>query len=186
MMTLLIISVLLVMSFVGVAIWMERELPESVSALVYLLPEKGGIRWLWTLWMWAVALTIAPSLMEALDGSNWQFIGFMTIASLIFTGAWPLFQTETRGGHYFLAMASGILSQLCVLLIDADWLFAWALFVFLMGSVYIQPEGRLGKAMKGKGVFLAEAVCFISLVGALLVRALDAGSCATYIIFDGQ
>ena len=55
MTTLLIISILLVTLYVGAAIWKERELPESISAMVYLLPE-GGAQWLWSLWMVVTAI----------------------------------------------------------------------------------------------------------------------------------
>ena len=38
-----LISVLLVVSVVGTAIWKEKALPDSISALVYALPSK----WQW-------------------------------------------------------------------------------------------------------------------------------------------
>ena len=50
----LLISISLVVLYVGTTIWIKKELPDSISAMVYDLPE-GGWRWLWTVWL-AVAV----------------------------------------------------------------------------------------------------------------------------------
>lgn len=163
-MIMLIISAVLAVLYVGAAIWHGRKLPDSVSAMVYLLPRAG--QWLWTLWLWAVAFLILPSLMEAMPES-WTCVGFLTIAGLLFSGAMPLVKNEANTLHYVFAIAAGILSQVCVLLINPEWFGAWMLFLFLMGSPYVQPWGELGKTMKGKGVFTAECVCWLTLTGSL-------------------
>ena len=49
MTTLVIISVLLSVLGIGLATWNNKELPESMSALVYDLPKRQ--QWLWTLWI---------------------------------------------------------------------------------------------------------------------------------------
>jgi len=60
MIVILIISVLLVVLYVGAAIWRFRALPDSISAMVYALPD-GGWRWLWSAWLAIVGiLTFAP------------------------------------------------------------------------------------------------------------------------------
>ena len=164
MTVLLIISILLVTSVMGVAIWRIKSLPESISALVYVFRH----RWEWTLWMWSVAfLTCIPSI-SALDRIGMGFLGFGTLACLIFCAAMPLFDKDNNVLHWVFGTSGCVLSQFCVLMISPYWLSAWMLFVFLMGSVYVQPEGWLGKAMKGKGVLLAECLCYVSLEGANL------------------
>ena len=165
MMTMLILSVLLVVLYVGTAIWHGRKLPDSVSAMVYLLPRAG--QWIWTLWLWVVSFLIIPSLLETLPEDLTAF-GFLTIVCLCFSGAMPLVKNEANTMHYAFAIAGGILSQVCVAIICPSWLTAWMLFIFLMGSVYIQPWGSLGKAMKGKGVFVAEAICWLTVTGCLI------------------
>lgn len=165
MLSLLIISILLTTSFVGVAIWRMKALPESISSLVHILKH----RWVWTLWMWAVGfLTCIPAI-TALDRIGMQFLGFGTLACLIFCAAMPTFMEDKKDVHDILGISACILSQGCVIFIDYNWLSVWMLFLFLMGSVYVQPDGELGKAMKGKGVFVAEMCCYVSHEGSLLM-----------------
>ena len=165
MVILVIISTLLVVLYVGAAILAGRELPKSVSALVYRLPDGG--KWIWGVWLCCVTLLLIPPLLEVMP-ENYRFVGFFFGASMLFTAAFPLYDKDNEPYHMVLAIASGSLSQVCVVILCAHWLSAWMLYAFLMGSVYIQPEGWLGKAMRGKGVFVAESICLISLVGSLL------------------
>lgn len=166
MVTMLITSILLVVSTVGAATWRERGLPESISAMANLL--LGEWRWLWSVWMIAVAVCTFIPVIDILDARGLGIFGFLPMALLVFVAAMPVFVKEQKRTHDVLGIAVGVLSQIPVVLICADWLFAWSLFVFLMGSVYIQPGGWLGKAMKGKGVLVSEMVCHIALIGSAL------------------
>ena len=162
--TLVILSLLLVTLYLGVAIWRKRALPESISSLVYVFRW----RWLWTVWLTAVGiLTCAPAI-EILDSIGMGFLGFGTLACLVFCAAMPIFVEEQKQWHDILGISACILSQICVFFIDMNWLYAWALFLFIMGSVFIQPTGWLAKAVNGKGVFVAECICYISYEGSLL------------------
>ena len=144
----LIFSILLVVSYVGTAIWSKGELPESVSAMVYDLPKAG--QWLWTLWLFLVAFCIAPALLEAIPES-WKFVGFFTVACLAFCAA----------------IAAGILSQICVAFISPWWLIAWPLYVAVI-SFPVFPW-TVEKRISGKGVFLIECVCWLTLTACLIV-----------------
>lgn len=169
MMTMIILSVLLAVLYVGAAIWALRGLPVSISSMVYVLPE-GAARWLWSLWLIAVdVLTFAP-LMDVLDGRGLAVVAFIPMALLAFVAAMPIFMEENKKAHDIMGVAAGVMSQVCVALICADWLFAWALFVFLAGSVYVQPSGWLGKAINKKTVFVVEAVCYISIIGCQVIN----------------
>lgn len=160
----LILSILLTTSFVGVAIWRMKQLPESISSLVYVFRWE----WLWTVWLSIVGiLTCAPAI-EVLDRIGMGFLGFGTMVCLLFCAAMPIFVKEQKMWHDILGISSCVLSQICVFFICADWLFAWTLFIFLMASVYVQPQGAIARAVEHKGVFVAEAVCYISLVGSLI------------------
>lgn len=167
MTTMLILSILLAASFVGVAIWRKRKLPVSISSLVYLF--EGNYRMIWTVWMWAVALLTAPALIDAMP-EDFKFVGFLTIASLVFTGAMPLFMEDNKKMHFFFAYTAGILSQLCVVMICPWWLGVWMVFAFLMGSIYVQPWGDIAKIVEHKGAFIAEMCCAASLWGCLIVN----------------
>lgn len=162
----LIASILLAASFLGVAIWKERGLPESISALVYVFRQK----WLWTVWLWAVSfLTLLP-VIERLSRIGMEFLGFGTLVCLVFCGAMPIYDKENTTAHWVSGTAGCILSQICVYFISYEWLATWLLFPFLFLSSYIQPEGWLGKAMKGKGVLIAEVICYMALTGSLLEK----------------
>lgn len=160
----LIFSILLVVSYVGTAIWSKGELPESVSAMVYDLPKAG--QWLWTLWLFLVAFCIAPALLEAIPES-WKFVGFFTVACLAFCAAMPLVKNEKNTAHYALAIAAGILSQICVAFISPWWLIAWPLYVAVI-SFPVFPW-TVEKRISGKGVFLIECVCWLTLTACLIV-----------------
>ena len=165
MITMLIASAILAISFLGVAVWRLKGLPESISSMVYTLKH----RWLWTLWIWAVAFLTCIPAVTALDRIGMGFLGFGTLACILFCGAMPLFLKDNTTAHWVSGTAGCILSQLSVWFIGADWLFAWTLFLFLMGSVFVQPTGGIAKAVEHRGVLVAECVCYISYEGSLLM-----------------
>lgn len=172
MIVILIISVLLVVLYVGAAIWRFRALPDSISAMVYALPD-GGWRWLWSAWLAMVGiLTFAP-VVEILDGRGLGILGFLPMAMLMFVAAWPIFDREHYRWHNILGIAAGVMTQVIVAIVSPAWLSVWMAFVFLTGSVYVQPDGGLAKAVSGKAVFLAEVACYVALVGALLCHYLS-------------
>ena len=103
---LLVISILLVASYVGAATWSEKELPDSISAMVYLLPEKG--RWLWIVWIWAATFTLTPILFEVMP-DNWQALAHGFATSMLFVGACHF------SGHFLTAMRTENQSRM-----DAD------------------------------------------------------------------
>lgn len=162
----LILSILLVASFTGAAIWMEREIPDSISAMVNIF--SGALKWLWSIWLVAVAICTFAPVIDVLDQKGMAVFGFLPMGLIGFVAAMPIFDTEHKDVHDVLGIVAGILSQVAVVMMCPWWLFAWSLFVFLMGSVYVQPEGRLAKAVKGKGTFVAEVVCWIATVGAAM------------------
>lgn len=166
MITMLILSLALAISLVVVAIVRERSLPESISALVYVFKY----RWLWTVWLWLVALMTLIPCIEILSRIGMEFLGFGTLACLMFCGSMPLFDRDNLKWHWVTGTAGCILSQLCVYFICHDWLMLWGVFAFLYGSKFVQPEGWLGRAVDGKEVFLAESTCYLSLMGAMVSR----------------
>lgn len=159
-----LISVLLVVSVVGTAIWKEKALPESISSLVHILKHK----WVWTLWMWAVGfLTCIPAI-SALERIGMQFLGFGTLACLIFCAAMPIFMEDKKTWHNILGTSACILSQMCVMMICPWWLLSWLLLAFLAIHVYMNPDGKVAKVVSHKGVFIAECICYVSLEGSLI------------------
>lgn len=168
MITLLFVSILTAVVPLVVASVRERRVPVSISAMVYLLP-KGGWQWLWTLWLWAIVFTLAPPLIEAMPDS-WRFIAVLMLVTLAITAAMPLSGQENKKFHYRFAIASGILSQLCVLILNPWWLLSWQPMLALVISAFAayNDEDGTPKVCNGKGVFIAEVTCVMSLYAALL------------------
>lgn len=165
MITMLILSLVMAVSFVGIAIWKLKELPESISALVYVFRW----RWLWTLWIWTVSLLTFIPVIDRLSHIGMEFLGFGALVCLMLCGTMPLFDKEHLTWHWILGISGCILSLVCVYFIETQWLGMWMPCVFLIGAGYVQPQGWLGKATKGKWVLLAECACYISLIESMLM-----------------
>lgn len=165
----LCVSVLLVILYVGVAIWRKRELPESISAMVYILPE-GGWRWLWSLWLIVVSvLTFAP-VIEILDKRGLGFLAFLPIVFNMFVAVWPLYDTEHKPWHYAFGIASGVVSQVCVWLMNPYWLWMWLLMIAIPMIDRMWWHQSIPVWMWRRGVFFAEVICYTTLVMALLTN----------------
>lgn len=167
MTAMIILSILLAMAFMVVAIRIERGLPDSISAMVYYLPRP--LQWVWIVWMWAVVMLMCIPLIGAMPES-WKSLAFIVLGCLMLCGAMPISDTNvSKTAHDVFGILGGMLSQVCVVFVSPLWLTAWLLWAFCMGSTVIQPEGGdMRSLFKGKGVFVAECVCFLTLAGALL------------------
>lgn len=164
MIAMTILSILLAVSFAGAAIWRLKALPDSISAMVYLLPE-GGWRWLWSAWLAMVdILTFAP-VVEILDGRGLGILGFLPMAMLMFVAAWPIFDREHYRWHNILGTAAAVVSQVDVWLICPYWLLLWLLMV---AAVFMKGLRHTGTYFGGKGVLFAECMCYVVLILAAL------------------
>jgi hypothetical protein len=162
----LIISVLLVASVMGVATWRMKCLPDSISATVFVFKYK----WLWTVWLVFVdVLTFAP-VIEILDRRGLGILGFLPMAMLGFVAVWPLFDIEHRKWHYILAIAAGILSQKDVWFISPWCLLTW----LLMPAAWIWTTlGKYRAAFDSKGVLLSEVICYVAVIGSEITYILS-------------
>lgn len=159
----LIISILLVALFVGAAIWKEHKIPDSISSLVYVFKYK----WTWTMWIWSVGILLLPSLLESL-GSAWQFLGFLTIVMLLFCGAMPLFDKENNTLHNIFGVSACVLSQLCVAMINPWYLLFWMILFGICVYAYFADD--YPSWLKGKGIFISEGICYISLMVSIIIH----------------
>jgi len=166
MTTMTILSILLVVSFMGATIWKLKALPDSISAMVYVLPS-GGWRWLWTLWLLLVGILTTAPMIEILDHKGCGYLGFITLVCLVFVGAWPLFQTETRRWHYIGAFAAGLMSQVCVFVACAWWWMLWLLVPVLLIVSWKSKRVNTFLVRINFGLcLLAEFICYASMIAA--------------------
>lgn len=159
-----ILSILLAVSFAGAAIWRLKALPDSISAMVYALPE-GGWRWLWSAWLVLVGiLTFAP-VVEILDGRGLGILGFLPMAMLMFVAVWPIFDREHYRWHNILSTAVAVISHVDIWLICPSCLLLWLLMPFV---VFMKGLCHTGTYFGGKGVLFAECMCYVVLTLAAL------------------
>ena len=158
--TLVIISLLLAVG--GVSAVCGSGIPESISSMVYSL--KKGHQWLWSVWLFIISILLMPRLLELT-----QWVGWITIACLIGVAVTPIIREETRNIHNWLGIAAGIMSQVCVAWICPWWLFLWILMVCAIALDF--ADGGYDKeheVLRGKGVFIAEIICMVTLYAAIL------------------
>ena len=131
-MTLIAISGIIALLYVIINIITSKKVPESISAMVYDLPKDK--QWIWILYMWTIAFTVSPHIIELLD-ENFKVLGFLMMASLAFCGAMPLVEDSKNIAHNVFGISAGILSQICVALINPKWLLVWIVMI-----VFIVPK----------------------------------------------
>lgn len=151
-----------------------RKLPESISALVYALPKKW--QWVWIVWMLAVSFTTMIPVIEVLSLKDAEVLGFVTLTSLVFVSVMPL--TQEKKMHCPLAVIAGIASQMCVVLICPWWLLLWIVMAGIIGVVaffksafaLINDSEEVPVILDGKGVLLAEGICYVTMIGSVLTK----------------
>lgn len=164
MIALKIISLILAVG--GMVLMSRGGVPDSVSGMVYSLPVRR--RWLWSVWMIAVALTLMVPLMTSLGDVAW--LGWLTVVCLIGAAVTPVFNRDTRTMHHVYGIAAGVLSQVCVACLCPWWLLCWFIYVPLIaGSMAaFNDSEEMPVVCDGKGVLVSECICAISLYGSLL------------------
>ena len=149
----LIVSILLIVLYVGISTWRTRKIPESISDMVYDLQKPW--QWLWIVWIWSVSLLTFIPVIEVLSEKGMEGIGFATLVCLMFVGAMPLTYREKNRPHYVFAVLGGIISQVCVALLSPYLLLAW-----LIVPVLIVSKGMA--CFDKNKVILAEGICTVA------------------------
>lgn len=164
--TCLISSILMAVAYIAAVIIKDKSLPDSISALVYAIPA-GKWRWVWSVWLAAVTLMLAPALTSAAQSNLLVLIADSTIVCLAMTAAVPLLPCYHNKWHYALGISSGVLSQIYVALLCPWWLAAWLVFAALVVWTLTDWKQDAQKRFYGKGVFIAESVCAVTVYGVL-------------------
>lgn len=163
----LLIPIFILIIGLSIIIYKLESIPNSISEIVYYLPNK----FFWIIWIWIITFTTAPNLINSLEGSTWQFLGFLTITTLIFCGAMPLVKKTKNIVHYILGILAGIFSQLCVLILCYKMLLIWLLIIGI-GIIIIFNKSQLDKIynyIENKRVFILEIISAITLYSSILI-----------------
>lgn len=123
----------------------DREIPNSISQMVYSL--SGKWKWTFSAVLVTVAFMIVPQLMTvAMEG--YEFLSFFVVAGILGVAVDPLVEGEKNILHYVSAMIMGISSQILVYNINPQLLLMW--FPYVMCTL-MTDDGR-------KNMFLGEMV----------------------------
>ena len=126
----------------------------------------GSWKWLWSIWLVAVAVTTFAPAIDKLDAKGLGAIAFAPMVLLAFVAAWPLFDEGHENVHNIFGIAAGAFSQVAVAFLSPWWLFLWMLMAFILADAYVGGKRRW---YAGKEVFIAEMLCWLTVTGAVLL-----------------
>ena len=155
---LLLLSIVLCAVLVSASCIVNGEVPESLSALVYELPNKW--RYVWTGLLIGAILTLMPSLLYVFpDCCDVVVNAFST--SVLLVGVTTLIKREMSRGHIVLGITACFLSQICVAVLCTPLLLMWLpiMCVYLPYLLGYKDMEREDIAFDGKGITVAELLC---------------------------
>ena len=82
-------------------------IPDSLSATYYKIKFKP----MFTLMMFTIGFTLIPALLE-FTPENYQFLAFLAISGILFTGAAPMFLDKHQGKVHFISAGIAAISAL--------------------------------------------------------------------------
>jgi hypothetical protein len=157
MVYLIISSVVLSVAMAIVAAKKAKELPDSVSSFSYYV---GDVRF--SLWATMTAAILLFSSLHALPPKHAYIAGMMSVG-LLMVAASPCYRTENKVLHYVGGYLFGLASQIVVALLITWLLILWVLF----------PLVFIRKNWKENATFIAEGICYTTLVGSLIISLLS-------------
>ena len=105
----ILLPIIIALAGVGYAYHRTREIPESVSAIAYVMPH-----WAFSSWIALTGISMLPPMMDALP-DDWQWVGFLSIVGLLIVASSSYYRTEATTLHW----AGGILCAVCALIVVA-------------------------------------------------------------------
>lgn len=156
MVTLLIISIVLFVSYIGYVIGMYG-IPASISDTYYQLGKKG---WLFTLFCLAESSLLVASFIEA-SKEEYQSLAFIASVSLAFVGSAPLFKEDYNRNIHYASAGVCVMASLVWQVLMVYW---YAPLITFLGGVIV-----LACLKFRKPVFWMEMCAFISTYITLLL-----------------
>lgn len=130
--------ILVITSFVIYALYNAVALkvfgvPKSLSMTYYLFYEKKKwMRLFFPLMMFVISALLLPSWLEISNGTNLQFMSFLTAGGIMFTGAAPAFKSSDleEKVHTYSAAFAALFALLWVAFAANLWYFIIVWFIF--------------------------------------------------------
>ena len=156
MLTILIINILLFLIYNGYIIY-KYGIPNSLSETAYMLEKRY---WLFTILCLATGFSTLPIWFN-IGSADWNFLKFLSMIGLIFTGATPLFKKELNKPIHYTSAIITCVCMLCWLGLNGFW---WSLgigiglFIILTCIDYKRV------------VYYGEICCWLGLLITLAIR----------------
>lgn len=168
-MILILLSLAIILTYVGVMIFKTKGIPYSISDTYYSLEHK--------VWFGFSMITTALLLMPAIlnrTPESYQFLAFLMCAALCFVGVAPNFKAGMdRPVHIVSTVISAVCSQLWLALVITPYsLLVW--LVWLAYEVIMVKKVWNGHFINSfiltKPLFWAEAIAFLSVYIGLIFQ----------------
>lgn len=112
-----ILSLVLLLSYLCYTVWVGKGIPDSLSATYYLLGDKG---WLFQVVVSCAAFMLLPTWMD----KGYEFLPFLSCGGLLFVASSPSFRIQLEGKvHYISAIICGMCSVLWIFLMGSGDIF---------------------------------------------------------------
>lgn len=145
-----------------------RDLPECLSATHYLWNSN----WIFPIVMIVISGLLLPVWLELLEGSNFQFLVFVTCASIIFIGFTPNYKNNKSEYKihiictYIASLAS--IAAISIVMGYLDILLTYIIVTFITSIVI---DGY--KVLKEIWLYLVELILFLTVYSSILIELLN-------------
>ena len=162
--TYIAISIFILYTIISLCIF--KTIPYSLSNTYYMYKEKKEwLKYLFPIVMFLTSGFLLPAWLEATEGSVWQFLSFLTCASIMFVGAAPNFKDTNIESkiHEIAAICAAVFSILWSIIVVGSWEF------IIMWLLYFIAIALLTDTLKKSYIFWLEMAAFISLFSNLII-----------------
>ena len=139
--------------------------PKSLSMTYYLFKNRVEyMKWLFPGMMTLLAFFLVPCWLEISEGSNFQFLAFLSAASILFVGAAPAFLDSKLENmvHQISAYFAAAMAILWICLVTPYW---WIILIVLG---IISAVAIVTKTWKTGYIYWLEMVAFLSTFASIL------------------
>lgn len=165
-MVLTIISLCIFLLYIGISLGVFRKIPASLSDTYYMYKDiKDWLKYLFPVMMFSISGLLLPSWLNATEGSNLQFLSFLTCASIMFVGAAPNFKGVSIENkvHTISAIVAAICAMLWCIFVVGSW------GIILGYLLLILTLSLVTRTIKSSYTFWLEMITFLSLYTSLII-----------------
>ena len=140
--------------------------PKSLSMTYYLYKERqNSLKLMFPTMIVLLCILLIPCWLTLSEGSNFQFLSFLTPAALMFVGFTPVFNDADmyKTIHNIAAYSCAVFAMLWIILVTPFW------YIILIVLGIISVIAILTKTVKSSYIYWLEMVAFISLFTSIIV-----------------